>query len=277
MLQYTVLDCVKRPFVIYKDTNTNKCCMDPQIGYNENKKAMIISIPHSGVHLMQEILKKVGLHQVRVDLDQNMIRDYRFLSDTDRINFSRCYDSYNFSFSNACQWILSGQFVCNRVGYNDKVYEILQNSDFIVYLLKRNLRGCLISHARRKQKESACLPRESSKLMDAYILLPYYKEILETIKLLLPWYSNNIFTQIKFEDICCINGKDEQYKQFIQLFEDFEIEHLKIDSTIDKCINKGTFSFSGKITNISEYWNDDVEKWFDKVGFKRINQQLGYD
>jgi hypothetical protein len=276
MLQYTILDCVKKPFVIYKDTFTNKCCLDPRIGYNENKKAMIMSLPHSGVHLMQEILKLFGLHHVRVNLDQNILYDYRFLSDSDRINFSRLYDGYNFQFNNTYQWVLDGQFICNRVGYNDKIYELLQNSKYVIYLLKRDLRSCLISHARRKRKESNCLPRENNKLMSIYITLPYYKEILETIKILLPWYLNNLFTSIKFEDISCENGKDEQYKQFIQLMEDFEIAHLKMDDVIDKCVNKSTFSFSGNVTKISDYWNDNIEMWFDKIGFKKINQQLGY-
>jgi hypothetical protein len=201
MLQYTILDCIKKPFVIYKDTFLNSCCLDPRIGYNDNKCSTIISIPHSGVHLMQELLKFFGLHHVRISLDQNTLSDYRFLSDDDRIKFSRLYDSYNFPFSSSFQWIQNGQFSSCRIGYNDNIFTILQNSNHNVYLLKRNLRGCFISHARKKQKEGNSLPKEMNKLMDTYITTPYYKEILETMKIELPWYENNLFTQIKFEDL----------------------------------------------------------------------------
>lgn len=275
MLQYTVLDMVKRPFVIYKDTFTNQCCLDPRRGI-DNKKAMVISLPRSGVHLMQEIISSLGLQHVRINHDKNSLGDYRFLSDQDRINFARTSDSYSFPFSESYKWVIDGQFVHNHLRYDDSTFSLLQNSSYMMYLLKRDLRTCLISHARQKQKESACLPKDPKKLMETYITLPYYKEIYETVKLMMPWYTNNTFTVIEYESLTGQRDKNDQYQTILRLIEDFENTRLQMDDVINSCVCKKTFTFSGEISELDKYWNDNIEKWFIDTEFQKMNKELGY-
>lgn len=276
MLQYIILDMVKHPFVIYKDTFSSKCCLEPRQG-NNSKKSMIISLPRSGVHLMQEMFNMFGLQHARVSHDKNSLHDYRFLTDDDRIKFSRLSDNYAFPFSESYKWVLNGQYVHNHLKYDDHVFATLQSSDLTVYLLKRDLRSCIVSHARQKQKDGSSLPKDPLKLMNVYITLPYYKELFEIIKMMMPWYTNKTFETIKFEDLIGQSGINKQYEIIMRLIEDFEITYLTMDDIINKCINKNTFSFSGKISEVEKYWNDDVEKWFEIVGFKKLNLDLGYE
>lgn len=277
MLQYTILDTVKRPFVIYKDTFTNQYCLEPRRGLSK-KKAMIISLPRSGVHLMQEIFSSFDMFHVRVNHEKNNVSDFRFLSDTDRIKLSRLYDNYMLPFNESHKWIINGQFTHNHLKYDSNSYVLLRDSDYLMYLLKRDLRSCVISHARQKQHDNLCLTDEPSKLMAMYIALPFYKEILEMVKLMMPWFENKLFDEIKYEDISGQNGVDSQYAILNRLFEDFEIKNTTLFEVIDKCVNCETFTHGRDmiITKWEDYWNDTIEKWFVDVGFGELNKKLGY-
>lgn len=266
MFQYTILDRIKRPFVIYKDIFANKYCLDPRHGLSK-KKSLIISLPQSGVCLMENILKEFSMQHVRVNLDKNNIEDYRFLSDQDRMSFSRMYDNYSFSFADSFKWISEGQFVYNSLKYDDNLYCLLRDSDYLVYLLKRNLKSSLVSHAIQKQKENMIFTNDNTKLMNMYITLPYYKEVIETTKLMLPWFENKTFNEIEYETLVGQNGKDKQYQTYMQLFEDFNIKRLEMDDVINTCV--------GDVVNWEEYWTPEIEKWFvDNCG--EINETLGY-
>lgn len=276
MLQYTILDTVKRPFVIYKDTFVNQYCLEPRRGMTE-KKAMIISLPRSGVHLMQEILCSFNMAHVRVSHEKDTIGDYRFLSDNDRIKFSRIYDSYALPIKESYKWLTNGQFTHNHMKYDDTTYCLLRDSEYLMYILKRNLRDCVVSHARQKQHDNLCFPNDTSKIMDAYIKMPYYVEITETVKLMLPWFRNKTFDEISFESISGKNGKDDQYRTILKLMEDFEIKNMTSDEIINKCVNKKTFTHSGELSDWRNYWNDDIEEWFVDTGLKKLNEELEYE
>jgi len=268
MFQYTILDQVKRPFVIYKNIFENKYCLDPQRG-NISKHSMVISLPRSGVHLIQDILTTIGLTHVRVSHTLDSIQDYRFLTDTDRINFSRMHDTYTFPINETYKWVINGQFVHNHLPYDDTTYCLLRESEYSMYILKRNLRDCIVSHAKHKM----CLSNTSynmSKIMSEYIKMPYYLEISEMTKIMLPWFENKTFDELTYETLVGLNGKDKQYQQIMRLLEDFNITNIQSDEIINKCINKKNF------TDWKTCWSDEIEKWFDKIGLLNLNRLLGY-
>lgn len=268
MLQYTVLDQVKRPFVIYKDTFTSQICLDPRQS-NINKRGMIIGMPRSGVGLMQEILKSLGITHVRINYDKNSIGDYRFLTDQDRINFSRAYDSYIFPFTETYQWITKGQFTHNHMKYDDSIYCLLRESDYIVHLLKRNLRSVVVSHALQKRNDGVFFT-DDQKMMEMYIELPYYKEVFENSKLILPWFENNTFDVISFEDLTGSGSVDTQYQTIMKLMEDYGIKSVQIDTVISRSVKSYKSEWE-------KYWSPNVEKWFNNTGFQKMNTVLGYN
>ena len=275
MFQYTILDTVKRPFVIYKDIFMNQYCLEPRRGMLE-KKAMVITMPHSGAHLIQEILCSFDMMHVRVSHETDYIGDYRFLSDQDRIKFSRLCDTYMLPIRETIKWITPGQFVINHMKYDDTSYCLLRESDFLMYTMKRNLRNCVVSHARVKMHDKLCITHNKCKLMEDYIKMPYYNELVESIKLMMPWFTNNTFEELSYENIVGENGKDKQYQCLMRLIDDFELTNIKMDNIIDKCINKKTFSYSGEISRWQDYWSDEIEKWFAKIGLKTLNVAIGY-
>lgn len=276
MLQYTILDRIKKPFVIYKDTFTNQVCLDPRQGTCK-KKSMVISLPFSGSHMVQQLFSNLGLQHVRVQHDRNTLGDYRFLTDTDRINFSRSNDSYNLPFIETCKWITDGQFVHNHMRFDDMSYMTIRDSDIIPFLLKRDLRNCIVSHARQKQRDNVYFMNEHARLLDMYISTPYYNEIIETIKAQMPWFENKTFDVISFETLSGQYGKDAQYQSILKLFEDFEISGISMDDIVQKSIGIKTFSYSGENSEWQKYWNDSVEKWYNETGLKAYNIILGYD
>lgn len=281
MLQYTVLDVAKRPFVIYKDSMTNQICLDPRQGPCR-KKAMIISLPHAGVHMVQKIFESLGLYHVRVKHDKNILNDYRFLSDDDRIKVAQNNVSYVFPISESYKWIIDGQVTHNHLRYDDMTYTTLRDSDMMVYLLKRDLRNCVVSHAKQKQKENMLITTEHNKILDMYIMSPYYNELIETIKMQMSWFENKTFDTLSFEPLSGSCGKDIQYQSIIKLLDDLEITesydygNIGLDNIIKKSIGVKTFSFSGENSNWVKYWSPLVEKWYEDTGLKCMNEKLGY-
>lgn len=276
MMQYSILDKSRHPFIIYKDTIENKYCLDPRKGRNK-KKAMIISLPRSGVHLMQEIFSFFDMYHVRISHDVDQLGDYRFLSDQDRINFARNSDVYSFPFAETIKFISEGQFVHSQMRYDDSAYLTLRDLDFETYLLKRDLRSCFISHARKKRNEKLLNEMDDSKLMEEYISSPYHYEILEQVKLMLPWFENQTFETIAFEDLVGQNGGDKQYQNLLKLIEAFDVKKMETDEVINNCINTKTFTYSGMQSDIKRYWNEKFEEWFKSTGADEINRKLGYN
>lgn len=287
MLQYTVLDLVKRPFVIYKDTMTNQCSLDARRGIT-NKKVMCIAFPHAGAHLFQEMMTMMGSFHVRIMYEKDSIGDYRFLSDMDRKKFARLYDSYMFPFRDTCKWIVDGQFVHNHLKYDDTIFQNIKDAGYTAYLMKRNLRDCVVSHARRKQRDNPYLfgmnpeshMRQNlhpKKLMETYIKLPYCNEFADVVKSMFKWFTSGAFKVLVFEDIVGRNGNDAQYRAIMGLMNDMECKYFSSDEIINKCVCKHTFTYSGTLSKWNDYWSDDVESWFNKSGLKKCNTDIGYE
>lgn len=272
MFQYTILDAVKRPFVIYKDIFQNEYCLEPRKGKNA-KSSMIISLPHAGIHIMQSIFEELDLFHVRINYDKTSVHDYRFLTDEDRIKFSRKYDNYTFNFSDSYKWLSTGQYVYSHLKYDDDMYLLLRDSKYVMYLYKRNLRACLISHAKYK---SFGITQSTYNLMEWYIRQPYYHEIMEIAKMMLPWFVNDTFDVIRYEDLMTVDV-DEKTRTLSKIIDDIgstkNIRNIVNDtkSIIDKCL-QGT-----EIINWTEYWNDDIEKWFADTGILQLNRSFGYE
>lgn len=270
MLQYTILDLVKRPFVIYKDVFQNKYCVEPRRG-KTNKRTMIISLQNSGINVMHEIMSTIDMYHVRINYDKTTLGDYRFLTSEDMVRFSRKYDNYTFNFSDSYKWITDGQYINSNLKYDDDVYITLRDSDYLVYLFKRDIRTCLISHALDKLNVNKYFDNgNKSGLMECYITRTYYREILELTKMMLPWFTSDTFDVIKYEDIF---GTKNNFVQ--KLIEDFNIrENYRED--IENCI--GTqISDEKNVINWRDYWNSSIERWYVDNNFNEINKNLGYE
>lgn len=276
MLQYTILDRVKKPFVIYKDSLTNKVCLEPRQG-RKKQKSLIIALPHSGVHMVQEIYRNIGLQHVRVQLDKNNIGDYRFLSDIDRIEFSRMNDTYSFALTDTYKWILDGQFAHCKLPYDDNSYLTMRESGLLMYLLKRDLRDCFVSHARQKQRDNMYYFSDSAKLMDTYIVTAFPNEMTKQIQMILPWFTNKTFDVLSYEELCGQIGRDAQYQSIGKLQEDFEVKGMTMDEIINSSVNVPTFTYTKEPSCWKKYWNDNIERWYIDSGIKKMNIALGYD
>jgi hypothetical protein len=276
MLQYTILDSVKRPFIIYKDTFTNQYCLEPRRGKNKSRTC-IITYPETCINVMRDILEKFDMYHVRVNYDLNTLHDYRFLSDEDQIKFSRKYDSYTFDINDTIKWITEGQFIDSRIKFNSDIHKLFKDSEYKVYLLKRNLRECIIEHASKKNTlrndTRNCKHDKEYNIMNMYIKTPYYNEISEYVKIMIQWYESNTFETINYEDLTGLNGKTDQYNIILKLIEDHKVNSITIEQILNECINKQE---QNKI-KWEEYWNENIEKWFKNTGLYELNKKLGYE
>jgi len=108
-------------------------------------------------------------------------------------------------------------------------------------------------------------------IMELYIKTPYYREILETNKMMMPWYENKLFKIIKYEDIIGSTTLINQHDVVIQLMEDFGMRREMYYEVISK------IEENNNVPNWVEYWNDDIERWFAQSGLYELNKRLGYE
>jgi hypothetical protein len=142
------------------------------------------------------------------------------------------------------------------------------------------LRECIVEHAKKKivnigthqyQNNFKLLNRQ--EIMNAYIKTQYYGEIVECVKMMMPWYINETFEVIRYDDIIGQNDTAKQYNTILKLMEDHDIENMTIEQINNKCINK----HKPYIINWKEYWNEHVEEWFIATGLYDLNFKLGYE
>lgn len=279
MLQYTIFDRVKRPFIIYKDTNANRYCLEPRKGKNRNRTCLI-TYHETNINLMRDILETFDMCHVRVNYDLNVIHDYRFLSDDEQIRFSRKYDTYTFNINDTIEWIMEGQFIDSNIKFNSEFYIFLRDTNYITYLFKRNLRECVVEHAKKKiatfgsyQCRNTSQSSNKHEIMNEYIKTPYCGEIVECVKMMMPWYTNNTFEVIRYEDIIGLNDTAEQYSTILKLMEDHNIENITMEQINNRCIGK----HKPYIINWEEYWDERAEEWFNATGLYDLNLRLGYE
>jgi hypothetical protein len=245
-------------------------------------RCVICTIPKSGTYLLSEILKIAGMPWCEVHLLPNAATDYSKAQ-----NLEEARSSPGKFFINKPLHVLLQEIKDNyhAVGHlAPKHKNILLHYDFKIGFLYRNLRDVLVSYARflKSTGRSNCHRFEWIKHDDYRLVLGAIKDLPGWFVLInksSQWFDENIHGKISFEVLNGDYGEERQIgetKQFLNNMGLFLSEdHVR--KILNECINKETITFSGKRTNYTDYWNDEVESVFKRFGFFNINKNMGYE
>lgn len=240
---------------------------------------LVNTIPKAGTYFLEAALSTVGSKPVRLHLSgENLVDDNRLLND-DEIHVSP--EKVRLQCSNKLiASLLNGR---TAVGHIEKrhVIEDIRSQGVLVFNVKRNLRDVLVSMYRfklNKVKSRGGMDdswREISEKNRFLAFLNYYsdKDFLHVSQVADMILNDNDSVLLSYEDMC--NGNIPQSSK------DKIDQHKSGLATLLAQAMKSSYSkknptFSGKRSNWEELWNDDIESWFSRSGFKRLNEKLEY-
>jgi hypothetical protein len=84
---------------------------------------------------------------------------------------------------------------------------------------------------------------------------------------------------VSYEDLSGTNGISIQNRIYLKLNNFLEVEsNTFLDgSTATNATNTKTMTSTGRPSNYENYWSDETESIFKKIGFYELNKSLGYD
>jgi hypothetical protein len=244
-------------------------------------KVVIYSIPKSGTYLVSKLLEVVGYADTEIHLGLHAFQDYR-----GKTLKQKREDYLNFTINvNACaiaKLILNGQFVVGHLPYNEDIRNAF--ASFKQIFLYREVRDALISHMRFLATRNNPAHDNWRYLTDSKKRLLKYLETtaIGFMDMALPmvgWLEDSNTLKICFERLCGDAGEQVRKAEIRKIFDYLGVLDSVVigNDLIRNVFNVETLTWSGQRTDRGEYWSDEAEKIFKKIGGDKLNKILGYD
>lgn len=247
-----------------------------------NARGFIVSIPKSGTYLTASIIEYLGMVNTNVHMFESGFSDYRYRSIPEMISQHERF-KVHWPFSESVDIIQPGQFSVGHIPYNKETCSALK--EFKLILMIREIRSVFISLMRWYSNEGRGEEQgiEWKKIGDkrerlTVFLSLYCEELIKRMELIAGWYLHPNILVIRFEDLYGDSGERSQIDIINQISTLFGFDDEKLDKhdLLKKVINQPTKTWSGKRSNLKEYWSSQSEKIFIQNGGNKINALLGY-
>ena len=246
-------------------------------------KAFVISIPKSGTYLVAELLTRLGMESVKLHLSLDYVTDYRFASLKDGRERPELFD-VRMKFADALQFIDNGQFAVGHIECSELTVQLLRN--FRKIFVFRNLRDALVSYMRflldtgrggELTKKLTELPNGPEKTIRFMRLAPPMQVLISDARKQISWLKQEVLP-VRFEDFYGDNGKSAQIRIIKDMSSLLGIEFDgNCDELLQTVIGSRTQTWSGKRSELTNFWDEKVESLFDDMGGVAVNRALGYD
>ncbi len=241
------------------------------------KRTVVLTIPKSGTYLIGAYLKKIGLINTGVHLDDVGFTDYRNRSIQEMVESYRDFRKI-YPLDRSVKMLRNGQFAVGHIGFNEKTIRDL--AEINVVFVSRELRSALISMMRWQSRPGRGEASEWKGIEDnRRKLIGFLSECGEN---LLSWYAGMVGWR-DFQGVLSV-----QFERL--LTADFRADvaleiaarcglHISKDAAceaIDGVINQPTKTWSGMNSKIEDYWSEGAEDIFFSIGGSELNKRLGY-
>jgi len=244
-------------------------------------KAIIISIPKAGTYLAAELLTNIGIVSAGLHVSLIHLEDYRFYTYNDLANRDEVFRTIPLYMTSAI--IQSGQFIVGHIPYSIEAENMLLNYRRI--FVYRNLRDTIVTTYRGDTTDKRGTPEmrsilaieNQSKRMSKYLEI-FGESLFKDIKDIAQWSKRDVF-KLQFETLMGDFGKEKQHECMKDLctYLGTETSPDDIANVLSRTIGKRTLTYSGNRSKVEDYWNEEVERWFRKLGGVELNKLLGYD
>lgn len=105
------------------------------------------------------------------------------------------------------------------------------------------------------------------------------KNYLRTLKNIIPWIKQPYVLGFCYEQLYGDLGKDKQLELLDNIYDYLELDknNIAFEKIITETVGVPTKTWTGKRSNRKDYWSDEVQKLYELVGVKEINDILGYE
>jgi len=253
-------------------------------GKNQNK-VLICSIPKCGTYFAAEILKNRGFVDTNVQLWQDFIHDYRGQT-VENKRADILPKQIDICLSESLELIQPGQFSLGHFPYSPENKKLFES--FKVIYVYRNLRNSCVSMMRfadELKPESHWFLKgdwqqhQDKKIKFLEFLKIHGERYFNWINPITEWFNKPYLLSVSYEDLSGTTGIPAQNTIYSELNDFLELEsNMVLDGSLaTNAIKTKTMTSTGQPSNYENYWSDETESIFKKLGFYDLNKSLGYD
>lgn len=248
-----------------------------------NERVFVLSIPKSGTYLVAALLERINIINAGVHLWEDGFHDYRNRIIPEMVHKYKNF-AVNLPLNKSLDLLLPGQFSVGHLAHTENNCEALK--DFKLFMTIREMRSVLISFMRWYSNEGRGEQhgQEWKSIQDKkdrmYCFLSLFiEELLSWSKEIIGWVEYSKVQQIKFEDLLGDFGYERQISvvEHILDYVGLEKDRGTAEVILKDVINKPTKTWSGKRSDLSEYWSDRCEDIFISFKGSELNEALGYN
>lgn len=239
---------------------------------------IVITTPKSGTYLVAEFLKRIGLVDTEVHLDEAGFSDYRNKPISDRVVRFREYRRV-LPLSESVKLVIDGQFAVGHLGFAAQTVETLESFNKIC--LVREVRAGLVSMMRWLTRDGRSSGQDWLQIDDpkeqvvAFLHCEGFQHV-ETIRSMSGWISESDVPCFKFEDLLGAKGDISEWVRLANC-AGVKLTDNAARRIVTKVVGHPTKTWSGDRTNLDQYWSDRAERLFRRLGGPNLNMRLGYD
>jgi Sulfotransferase domain len=238
---------------------------------------IVISLPKAGTYLVAELLKALGYRATGWHLVAKFCTDYS-TADFAEARRNPAKYSRKGNPSEFLSQVRPGEFAVGHLPCNDEVRAA--TARFKRIYLTRDLRTALVSYmrfladtGRMDAKNSPWYHLTDPRRRLAVFLATTAPKLLETIyERMVGWPEVEAIHHVRFEDLTA--GTPQALRVIDALAAWLGITNYDADSILHTGLSAHTVTKSEGLTQLADYWSDDAEKWFHKIGAATLQARL---
>ncbi|HRR55417.1 MAG TPA: hypothetical protein P5568_02700 [Acidobacteriota bacterium] len=238
-------------------------------------RVLVISMPKAGTYLLAAYLKKLGLVDTGIHINDDGFSDYRGKTISEVVSRYREFRTFC-SLSTVTDLMHEGQFAVGHISCNSTTLGEVAGTRII--FSKRELRSALISQMRWLARPGRGEDWTWKGIKDPkFRLLEFLyccgSQLISWYESISPWSFQPGVLTISFE---CIVGADPETVQRLAMQAGADMPPQRAVRLLRDVLEKPTKTWSGRISKLAEYWSREAEELFQRLGGAKLNQRLGY-
>jgi hypothetical protein len=247
-------------------------------------RVFLTTIPKAGTYMVAKMLPRLGVENCGIHVGREAIVDQRF-APMGAVRFYPGELSRHITLADSVALIGPGQFAFGHIGLDGDATRTLF-ADFKLILMVRNLRDVWAS-LRRYFRER----RDMSKWEAPAAWFPEWKEFLAWdmaedgpyqligYRRLAAWRGEPNVVCVRYEELVGDDGRDAQVAALDRLQQFLGVGHPReaLEDVLNTVVGQPTATKMPTRTVAAEWWSDDIERLYRRIGFAALNRELGYE
>ena len=261
----------RESFPLYRTDDGNWCFTLPDGRSRKTNRILVVSIPKSGTHFISKVIVELGYRRIKIFALDDYFADIRSTAGAPGHVIIATGEKWlaSLPLHIASQFVLPGQVLHSHLIRNESLRHAGWNG--AVLGMVRDLRCTVISYARHNNKFYSSLALSKDAIAD------WIRN-----SNVVTWYSGFMKSAIdmppetlpvRFEELISPTLDNTSIQSIATAAQCSPEEAL---AAVDKARGAETLTWTGKITNLEEWWSDEIEEAFVARGFDVMNEQLGY-